>query len=185
MEVLDAIRRKRAVRAYTERPLPPDIVEGILYAGRRAQSSKNRQPWHFIALQDRSTIDELATLGDFTGPLKTAALVVALVTPDPTDSWWVMFDAGQAASYMQLAALEMGVASCIVSLHRKGRALCSASRTICAATSYCRSATRRTYLRSTRPAHVRAGARLPRSYITSASPITSRNATRQARADRP
>jgi len=118
MEVLDAIRRKRAVRAYTERPLPPDIVEGILYAGRRAQSSKNRQPWHFIALQDRSTIDELATLGDFTGPLKTAALVVALVTPDPTDSWWVMFDAGQAASYMQLAALEMGVASCIVSLHR-------------------------------------------------------------------
>jgi nitroreductase len=118
MEVLDAIRRKRAVRAYTEQPLPPDVVQGILHAGRRAQSSKNTQPWHFIALQDRATIDELATMGDFTGPLKTAALVVALVTPDPASAWWVMFDAGQAASYMQLAGLDLAVGSCLVSLHR-------------------------------------------------------------------
>jgi nitroreductase len=118
MEVRDAIRRKRAVRQYTSEPLPPGVVEAILHAGRRAQSSKNTQPWHFIAVQDRATIDSLAAMGDFTGPLKTAALVVALVTPDPANAWWVMFDAGQAASYMQLAGVEMGVGSCIVSLHR-------------------------------------------------------------------
>ncbi len=29
-----------------------------------------------------------------------------------------MFDAGQAAAYMQLAALELGVGSCLVTLHR-------------------------------------------------------------------
>src|SRR5829696_7505102 len=114
MQVREAIRRKRAVRQYTSQPLPPEVVDAILHAGRRAQSSKNTQPWHFIAIQDRATIDELATLGDFTGPLKTAPLVVALVTPDPAKGWWVMFDAGQAASYMQLAGVEMGVGSCIV-----------------------------------------------------------------------
>jgi nitroreductase len=118
MEVREAMRRKRAVRQYASQPLPPEVVDGILHAGRRAQSSKNTQPWHFIAIQDRATIDELATMGDFTGPLKTAALVVALVTPDPANAWWVMFDAGQAASYMQLVGVEMGVGSCIVSLHR-------------------------------------------------------------------
>ena len=118
MEVREAIRRKRAVRQFTSQPLLPEVVDGILHAGRRAQSSKNTQPWHFIAIQDRATIDELATMGDFTGPLKTAALVVALVTPDPSKSGWVMFDVGQAAAYMQLAAVEMGVGSCLVTLHR-------------------------------------------------------------------
>lgn len=118
MEVLEAIRRKRAVRQFTSEPLPPVVVEEILLAGRRAQSSKNRQPWHFIAIRDRATIDQLMTMGDFTGPLKTATLVVALVTPDPATGWWVMFDAGQAAAYMQLAALDLGVGSCIVTLHR-------------------------------------------------------------------
>ncbi len=29
-----------------------------------------------------------------------------------------MFDAGQSAAYMQLAALELGIGSCMVSLHR-------------------------------------------------------------------
>jgi nitroreductase len=118
MDVLEAIRRKRAVRQYKPEPLPPIVVEDILHAGRRAQSSKNTQPWHFVAIQDRETIDRLVTMGDFTGPLKTATLAVALVTPDPAKGWWVMFDAGQAAAYMQLAAVELGVGSCIVSLHR-------------------------------------------------------------------
>src|SRR5690349_18392890 len=118
MEVSEAIRRKRAVRNYKPGPLPREVVEKILWAGRRAQSSKNSQPWHFIAIQEHDTLMKLAEMGDFTGPLKGAALAVAIVTPDPATRWSVMFDAGQAAAYMQLAALDMGVGSCPVTLHR-------------------------------------------------------------------
>src|SRR5438093_12431618 len=115
---MEAIRRKRAVRNYRQEPLPREVIEQILYAGRRAQSSKNSQPWHFIAIQDRETLLELSKMGDFTGPLTGAALGVAILTPDPATRWSVMFDAGQAAAYMQLAALDMGVGSCMVTLHR-------------------------------------------------------------------
>lgn len=118
MEVMEAIRRKRAVRKYAPRPLPQEVVDKILWAGRRAQSSKNSQPWHFIVIRNHETLIELSKLGDFTGPLTGAALGVAILTPDPTTRWSVMFDAGQAAAYMQLAALDMGVGSCMVSLHR-------------------------------------------------------------------
>ena len=118
MEVMEAIRRKRAVRNYEQEPLPREVVEQILYAGRRAQSSKNSQPWHFIAIQDRETLMELSRMGDFTGPLTGAALGVAILTPDPATRWSVMFDAGQAGAYMQLAALDLGVGSCMVTLHR-------------------------------------------------------------------
>jgi len=45
MDVLDAIKFKRAVRKFKDEPLPDDIIMAILNAGRRAQSSKNTQPW--------------------------------------------------------------------------------------------------------------------------------------------
>lgn len=118
MNVIEAIRRKRAVRSYTEQPLPQEAVEQILYAGRRAQSSKNSQPWQFIAIRDRETLTALSTMGNYATYLPQAALAVAIVTPDPIAHYWVMFDAGQAAAYMQLAALELGVGSCIITLHR-------------------------------------------------------------------
>src|SRR4051794_21154585 len=104
MNVLEAIRRKRAVRSYTDQQFSPEIVEQLLYAGRRAQSSKNSQPWHFIAIQNKETLTELATMGDYTKHLPNAALAVAILTPDPVAYYWVMFDAGQSAANMQLAA---------------------------------------------------------------------------------
>lgn len=118
MNVIDAIRRKRAVRQYTSQPLPDDVVENILYAARRAQSSKNSQPWRFIAIRDRQMLTELSKLGDFASHLPTAALAVAILIPDPSKNWWTAFDAGQAAAYMQLEGVEQGVGSCIVTLHR-------------------------------------------------------------------
>ena len=118
MEVIEAIRRKRAVRNYKPEPLPEDVVQQILYAGRRAQSSKNSQPWRFVAVRDPETLAQLAQFGDYARHLPSAALAVAILTPDPQAYYWVMFDAGQAAANMQLAAVELGVGSCIVTMHR-------------------------------------------------------------------
>ncbi len=118
MNVLEAIRSKRAVRQYTDQPLTEEAVDTILRAGRRAQSSKNTQPWTFIAIRDRETLVKLSQMGDFAAYLPTAAMAVAILTPDPLQRWSVMFDAGQAAAYMQLAAVEAGVGSCLVTLHR-------------------------------------------------------------------
>ena len=50
MNVSDAIRLKRAVRKFTDQPLPEETILAILNAGRRAQSSKNTQPWHFYVI---------------------------------------------------------------------------------------------------------------------------------------
>jgi nitroreductase len=117
MDVAEAIRMKRAIRAFEDQPLPADIVESILNAGRRAQSSKNTQPWHFIAIQDRQTLERLSQLGTYAGHLSGAALGVVLLTPDPAQRWSIMFDAGQAAAYMQLAAWELGIGSCLATIY--------------------------------------------------------------------
>jgi nitroreductase len=117
VETLEAIRTKRAVRAFTEQPLPDGDLQAIVNAGRRAQSSKNRQAWHFILIQDRDTLTALSELGQFAGQLAGAPAAVAILTPDPAERWSVMFDAGQAAAYMQLAAWELGIGSCPVTIY--------------------------------------------------------------------
>lgn len=117
MNVSDAIRTKRAVRKFQARPLSQDDVASILNAGRRAQSSKNEQTWHFIAVRDREILAALSVCGDWAGHLAGAALGVAILTPDPSARFQIMFDAGQAAAYMQLAAWERGIGSCLASIY--------------------------------------------------------------------
>src|SRR5258707_8247166 len=75
--VEEVIRTKRAVRQFAATPLPDDAVESILRAGHYAQSSKNGQPWHFIAIRDRETLRRLSPTRDFPGHLAGAAPGVA------------------------------------------------------------------------------------------------------------
>jgi len=122
MNVSDAIRTKRAVRQFREQPLTPGEVTTILNAGRRAQSSKNEQVWHFVAVQDKSILKELAACGESAGHLAGAVLGVAILTPEPTAKFQTMFDTGQAAAYMQLAAWELGIGSCLASIYEAEKA---------------------------------------------------------------
>jgi nitroreductase len=125
MNVSDAIRMKRAVRKFQDKSLPENIVNTILNAGRRSQSSKNNQPWQFVAIQAKEVLKSLSQCGEWAGHIAGAALCVAILTPDPAGKFQIMFDAGQAAAFMQLAAWELGVGSCPASLYEfeKARAI--------------------------------------------------------------
>jgi nitroreductase len=97
MNISDAIRLKRAVRKFQDKPLPDDLVHTILNAGRRSQSSKNGQTWQFIAIREKSILKELSQCGEWAGHIAGAALCVAILTPEPSEKFQIMFDAGQAA----------------------------------------------------------------------------------------
>ena len=122
MNVSDAIRLKRAVRKFQDTPLPEDILSAILNAGRRSQSSKNEQGWQFIAIRDKAILKALSECGTYAGHLAGAAMGVAIVTPNPEGKFQDLFDAGQAAAYMQLAAWELSVGSCLASIYEPEKA---------------------------------------------------------------
>ncbi|MCY4526665.1 MAG: nitroreductase family protein, partial [Anaerolineaceae bacterium] len=114
MNVSEAIRNKRAVRAFRDEPLSAAQVSAILDAGRRSQSSKNSQPWSFIAVQQRERLQAIAALGDNIGHVGGSALCVVIVVPQENErTLWHFFDTGQAAAYMQLAGQELGIGSCL------------------------------------------------------------------------
>jgi nitroreductase len=118
MNVEEVIRTKRAVREFTDKPLSDQDVRAILDAGRRSASSKNEQPWYFIAITDKDQLKKLSECGTFAGHLKGAALGIALVKKHENAD----FDMGQAATTMQLAAWERGIGSCIASMWEPDKA---------------------------------------------------------------
>ena len=59
-DVLETIAKRRSVRAYTDEPVSDADIETLLRAAMAAPSAKNRQPWEFIVVNDRSTLDALA-----------------------------------------------------------------------------------------------------------------------------
>jgi nitroreductase len=125
MSVWAAIAGKRAVRKFADRPLAPEHLERILAAGRRSGSSKNLQRWDFIVCRDRAHLGELSKVGPWAGHLAGAAVAIALVTPDPQSAdapLSVMFDLGQAAANMMLAAWELGIGSVPATAYEQDRA---------------------------------------------------------------
>ena len=114
MDTWTAVRTVRVVRRFSTDPLPPELLDRILDAGRHAGSSKNLQRWAFVVVTERAELEELAAVGPFAGHLAGAAVGIALLTPDPSaaDSpLSVMFDLGRAAQNMVLTAWEAGVGS--------------------------------------------------------------------------
>ncbi|MGE5224304.1 MAG: nitroreductase family protein, partial [Omnitrophica WOR_2 bacterium] len=104
------------------KPLPEEAIRAILNAGRRAQSAKNMQPKQFIAITDKATLTKLSQLGEWAGHLAGAALGVAILTPAFEQRYSIMFDAGQAAAYMQLVAWELGIGSCPATIYETEQA---------------------------------------------------------------
>lgn len=125
MNTWDAVRSKRAIRSFAERPIEPERLDRIVEAGRHAHSSKNQQRWAFIVVRDRATLAALAELGPYCGHIRGAASAIALVTPDPSvpgAPHSVMWDLGGAAAQMMLVAWELGIGSCPATVYEPARA---------------------------------------------------------------
>ena len=122
MDVHAAIAHKRAIRSFADRPLANEDLTAILNAGRRAGSSKNTQRRDFIVVRDRARLEELARIGAYARHLAGAAAAIAIVTPDPRAagaSLSLVFDVGLAAESMMLAAWELGVGTCPVTVYHQ------------------------------------------------------------------
>lgn len=109
MDVFEAIRTVLAVRSYRPDPVPEDVIARIVEAGRLTASSMNKQPWHFVVVDDRAVLQQLAPLAK-TGPyIAEAPLAIAVAVEK--DSRFGVSDGSRAIQSMVLAAWEEGVGS--------------------------------------------------------------------------
>ena len=114
METWDAIRARRNVRQYEDRPIPKDDLDRILEAAWRTPSSMNEQPWDFVVCTERTTLQRLAETWRYARHIAGSAATVVLVAPIPADQDsrdWSLYDMGQATMNMMLAAADLGIGS--------------------------------------------------------------------------
>jgi nitroreductase len=109
MEVFEAVRTVLAVRTYQETRVPDDIVRRIVEAGRLSASAQNLQPWHFIVVSKRDTVErigEILTTGHYATGASHAIAVMIL-----KDKRIAMSDGSRAIQNMILTAWSEGVGS--------------------------------------------------------------------------
>jgi nitroreductase len=108
VEVFETVRTALAVRAYQDKPVPPDLVRRIVEAARLTASSINGQPWHFVVVENRDTLRQLGALAR-TGPYIAQAPLAIVVVMEK--SRYAVSDASRAIQSMVLTAWSEGVGS--------------------------------------------------------------------------
>ena len=115
METWDALRSRRNVRSFTDRPIPDDDLDRILQAGRRSPSSSNRQRWDLVVVTDRARLVELSAVWRGAAHVAGSAATVALIAPadpDPKMRESIQYDLGQLTLTLMVAAADLGIGSC-------------------------------------------------------------------------
>lgn len=128
MDVMEAIRKRRSIRAFKSIPLDQNTLDTILEAGRLAPSWANSQTWRFVVIQDKDFKDQFADIVCLPGSrnnnvIKQVPVVIAACAElnkagfregKPTtdkEGYWYMFDSGITLQNMVLAAQELGLGS--------------------------------------------------------------------------
>ena len=114
MQTWDAITSRRNVREYAQRPIASADLDRILEAGRRSPSSRNTQPWDFVAVTEREQLTELATVWQGAGHVATSAATIALIASIPDGDRQrnsVYYDLGQVTMSMMVTAADLGIGS--------------------------------------------------------------------------
>lgn len=116
MDIFDAIKNRRSVRSFEERPVPEELIRKIVEAGQWAPSACNRQDWKFIIVDSEEVKEKILkeTTAHFVGK---APLLIFVLYSNRTDNLEYkdhLLSAAMAAQNMQLAAHALGLGACCV-----------------------------------------------------------------------
>ena len=112
--LLGFLKSLRSVRFFEPEPVPEEVLEDVLEVARWSGSARNRQPWEFLVVRDRETLERLAACEGYAGHLANAAVGIVLVMAgEPEKFAQETFDEGRLSERISLAAASYGVASSV------------------------------------------------------------------------
>ncbi|MBN1410575.1 MAG: nitroreductase family protein [Spirochaetales bacterium] len=117
-KVLDFIFKRRSIRAYKDTPLSEKDIKSLLEAGMASANASNRKPWHFVVVDDRAVLNELADTHPYGGMLRNAALAIAVCGDTAISDWWVQ-DCSASTENILLAATALGLGAVWIGCHNR------------------------------------------------------------------
>lgn len=117
MNVMEAIRQRRSIRAYEDRSIEEEKLQAVLDAGRLAPSACNRQEWRYIVVRDPAMRTDLAEAAN--GQKFVGEAPVVLVACAKTDGHKMScgeacypIDVAISLDHITLKAVEEGLGTC-------------------------------------------------------------------------
>lgn len=112
MDTLQAIATRRSIRRYTGDPIPRADLDKIILAAQQAPSARNRQPWHFVLVQEPTRRAQVAqACRDQSWLADAAYILVGVALPEISEKWCVV-DTTIAMQNVVLAATSLGYGTC-------------------------------------------------------------------------
>jgi nitroreductase len=116
---IDLIRSRRSIRRYRQKPVEQEKIDHLVEAALRAMSGHGRQAWELVVVTDPAVIEALSKAKPRGSSfLKDAPLAMA-VCGDPAKSDIWIEDASIAATFIHLAAADLGLGSCWIQMRQR------------------------------------------------------------------
>ncbi len=119
---LELIRKRRSIRQYSTQSITEEQTTILLEAALRAPSSRGLNPWEFVVVTDRALLERLADAKPHGAAFLAGAALAIAVCADPLRSDVWVEDATIAATYIQLAAHDLGLGSCWIQIRKRSHA---------------------------------------------------------------
>jgi nitroreductase len=117
MKVFDAIKNRRSIRSYNEKPIEKQKLMKVLEAVRLSPSAGNRQPWRFIVITDPKVKERLRESYNRDWFISAPVIIVACALPEEAwvrsdgEEYWKV-DVAIAMQDLVLVAWEEGLGTC-------------------------------------------------------------------------
>jgi nitroreductase len=119
--LVNFLKRLRAVRQFRPNPIPQEIVDAVLEVARWSGSASNKQPWEFVVIRNKETLRVLSAVEGYASHLAGASVGIVLVMAgDRGQVEQETYDEGRLSERIMLAAAAYGVGSSIGWFRRSG-----------------------------------------------------------------
>ncbi len=116
METFDALCKRASVREYLDKPVSKALLEQLVDAGRRAPSARAVEPWEFVVVTERPTLDKLGAMISTGLFLKQATACIVVFC---SDTKYYLEDGSAATENILLAATDLGLGTCWIAGDKK------------------------------------------------------------------
>lgn len=106
--MIDSMNKVRQTRIYLDKPVSKDDLATLLEVAQWTGSAKNTQPWHFIVIEDKTTLGKLAALRSNIDWVANVPVAIALVF-DGQDTVLESFDEGRIFERLAIGARLLGL----------------------------------------------------------------------------
>ena len=116
---IDLLRKRRSIRQFQDKAIEQEKVDLLIEAVLRSPSSRSLNPWHFIVVTNKGTIEKLSQAKAHGSKfMKNAALAVVVCADPAVSDVWIE-DTSIASLILHLAACDLGLGSCWVQIRQR------------------------------------------------------------------